>query len=179
MGNLTVCDKFKPIILESQLCYSIDVADIAKNKTTFSHGDNRDGLLLLLDPNPYPVTPSDNRANRNKDKLFKVYIHTLAQHTAYGPGAYGMHALKRMTGTESFLQLPDGQKKCRVHNREKCQTGEFLDQVKLNCRCVPWPLVTERAKEEVKFFHTHQILVLIRDESSVDQRVSRVSKSKR
>ena len=152
MGNLTVCDKFKPIILEGQLCYSIEVADFVKSKTNPTQWDNNnDGLLLLLDPKPYPLTPSDIGAQRKNQDSFKVYIHTLAQHTAYGPGSYGMNALKKMTGTESFLQLPDSQKKCRVHNREKCQTDKFLEQVKRNCSCVPWPLVTECAREEVKF----------------------------
>ena len=77
MGNLTVCDKFKPIILEGQLCYSIEVADIVKSKTNPSQGgNNKNGLLLLLDPNPYPITPSDIGAQRNNPDSFKVCIHT-------------------------------------------------------------------------------------------------------
>ena len=114
----------------------------------------RKGLFLLLDPNPYQFEKNGLgvEIEENDKQSFKVFIHTLAQHTAYGPGSYGMHALKKMTGTESFLQLPDAQKKCRVHNREKCQTDKFLEQVKRNCSCVPWSLVTERTREEVKFF---------------------------
>ena len=97
---------------------------------------------MLLDPNPYP-TKSPNpsvRAARNDQGSFKVYIHTLAGHTALGPGAYALHTLKRMTGKTSFYQLPDSQKECQVHHREKCQTEMFLKRVRENCSCVPWAL---------------------------------------
>ena len=150
MGNLTVCDKFKPIILEGQLCYSIEVADFVKSKTNPTQWDNNnDGLLLLLDPKPYPLTPSDIGAQRKKQDSSKVYIHTLAQHTAYGPGSYGMHALKSLVSTDNFLQLLDGEKKCRVHNQEECQAGKYLHQVISNCSCIPWPLGNERTDEKV------------------------------
>ena len=46
----------------------------------------------------------------NDKQSFKAFIHTLSQHTAYGPGAYGMHALKSLISTDNFLQLPDGEK---------------------------------------------------------------------
>ena len=153
MGNLTVCDKFKPIILEGQLCYSIEVADFVKSKTNPTQWDNNnDGLLLLLDPKPYPLTPSDIGAQRKKQDSSKVYIHTLAQHTAYGPGSYGMHALKSLISTDNFLQLPDGEKKCRVHNQEECRAEKFLDQVISNCSCVPWPLASGTTDKKVSLF---------------------------
>ena len=99
--NLTICDKFESTILESQLCYSLDVTKFERKATKLG---KRSGLFLLLDPNPYPMESTDGRvkAARNDQESFKVYIHTLAPHTAYGPGAYAMHTLKRMTGKSSF-----------------------------------------------------------------------------
>ena len=105
----------------------------------------------MLDSNPYQVNSSvwNVETERNYHETFKIYIHTLALHTAFGPGTYGMHALKSMTGTESFEELPESQKKCRVHNREKCHTEKFLDLVKRNCSCIPWPLANKDSKEKV------------------------------
>ena len=148
LDNVTLCDRFKPTILEGQLCYSLDVA---KNKRKATKSGERNGLFLLLDPNPYQVNSMKRNvdADRNDNDSFKLYVHTLAHHTAYGPGAYAMHTLKSMTGTKSFEELPDNQKKCRVHDREDCQNDKFLHQVQSNCNCVPWPLATGSSKEKV------------------------------
>ena len=86
---------------------------------------------------------------RNDQDSFKVYIHTLAENTAFGPGAFAMHNLKRMTGKPSFYQLPDSQKECQVHSREKCQTDIFLSQLRTNCICVPWSITTENSSMKV------------------------------
>ena len=109
------------------------------------------GLLLLLDSNPYSIQVTDGSAKnaRNDQELFKVYIHTLAEHAAFGAGAYAMHTLKRMTGKPNFYQLPASQKERQVHSRENCQTEMFLSQVRRNCSCVPWALTTEKGKIKV------------------------------
>ena len=140
--NLTFCNKFEPAVVDGQLCYSLDTAKFGKKPTKTGKSN---GLFLLLDPNPYQTNPV-GRKERHKHQLFKVYIHTLAQFTAFGPGAYSMSALKSMTGTEGFKQLPDEQKSCSVHNRQKCQSLKFLKQVKKSCSCVPWPLTSNRVQ---------------------------------
>ena len=147
-GPTTFCDKFEPTILEGQLCYSLNVTKFERKDTKLG---KRNGLFLLLDPNPYPMESTDGRvkAARNDQESFKVYIHTLAPHTAFGPGAYAMHTLKKMTGKTSFYQMRDSQKECQVHSREKCQTEMFLKHVKTNCSCVPWALTTENSYLEV------------------------------
>ena len=149
LDNLTVCDKFKPTILEGQLCYSLDIAKLGKKPTK---SGKTNGLFLLLDPNPYQLNADEKNVEDSKtgDQSFKVFIHTLAQSSAFGPGSYGMSSLKRMTGTQSFQQLPDHQKKCLVHNREECQTQKYLDQVQRECKCIPWTLGTDRGKHQVK-----------------------------
>ena len=146
--NLTFCDKFQPTILEGQLCYSLDVTKLERKATKTG---KRNGLFLLLDPNPYPMKSTDGRvrAARNDQESFKVYIHTLAPHTAYGPGAFAMHTLKRMTGKPSFYQMPDNQKECQVHNRENCQSELFLEHVRSDCGCVPWAYTTGNRSNRV------------------------------
>ena len=119
--NLTVCNKFEPIILEGQRCYSLDTARFGVKPT--SEGRTK-GLFLLLDPNPYSQIP--NAGQTIEEGSFKIFIHTLAQFSASGPGTYKLGSLKIMTGTESFEQLADNQKNCKVHNREDCQARKFL-----------------------------------------------------
>ena len=152
LDNLTVCDKFEPTILEGQLCYSIDIATLEKRHT---EAGKTKGLFFLLDASPYQIQDDERgvEAKGNKQQTFKVYIHTLAPFTAYGPGAFAMSTLKSMTGTTSFKELPENQKKCVVHNREECQTDRFFSQVKANCSCVPWSLtVNNNSKTQVTFF---------------------------
>ena len=149
LDNLTVCDKFEPTILEGQLCYSLDIAKLGV-ETTKSGKAN--GLFLLLDPNPHKIikTEKEVRESRSEEQSFKVFIHTLAQYSAFGPGSYGMSALKKMTGTKNFKHLPVKQKKCLVHNREDCQTKKYLDQLQTECNCTPWSLQTDPGRNQVK-----------------------------
>ena len=135
---MTVCDKFQQTILDGQLCYSLDIAKLVDYPT--KSGKSK-GLFLLLDPNPYNLN-TQSTGSQN----FKVFIHTMAQYTTFGPGSYGMSALKRMTGTKSFEQLPHYQRKCLVHSREECQTRKYLDQVQKECSCMPWALQTDQVQ---------------------------------
>ena len=152
LDNLTVCDKFEPTILEGQLCYSINIARIEKRQT---EAGKTKGLFLLLDPSPYQIQDDERGvdAEGNKPQTFKVYIHTLAPFTTYGPGAFAMSTLKSMIGTKSFEELPNNQKKCAVHNREECQTEKLFSQIKANCSCVPrYPTMNDERKAQVTFF---------------------------
>ena len=144
LENLTICDKFEPTILEGQLCYTMDIAKLTEYPT---RSGKTNGLLFFLDPNPYKLNTTEKNVG---DQSFKVSIHTLAQYNTIRHGSYGMGALKKMTGTKSFNQLPDHQKKCLVHNREECQTEKYLDQIKKECECVPWALQTNQGKIQVK-----------------------------
>ena len=149
LGNLTICDKFEVTILEGQLCYSLNIAKMSKRS---SRTGKTNGLWVLLDPTPYRLNISTDLKlpdQTNNEEQFKIFVHTLARYTAYGPGVHAMSALKSMTGTESFKQLPDSQKKCQVHNREECETKRFLDQVRSDCNCVPWALETGASLEKV------------------------------
>ena len=137
-----------PIILEGQLCYSLDISKLELKPTKSGKAN---GLLLLLDPNPFKVINDEKNVESYEtgDQSYKVFIHTLAQTSMFGSGSYGMSALKKMTGTESFYQLPDHQKKCLVHNREECQTQKYLDKVQRECNCTPWSLQIGQGKNQV------------------------------
>ena len=141
LNNLTVCDKFEPTILEGQLCYSLDIAKVGKRSTKTG---KTNGLWILLDPNPFRTNVSSEM--KPDDQKFKIYVHTLAQYTAFGPGEYGMSAFKSLKGTQSFKELPDNQKKCHVHNQEECETKQFLEQVLKSCNCVPWVFTADSEK---------------------------------
>ena len=146
LNNLTVCDKFEQTILEGQLCYLLDITRLVKRST--KAGKNL-GLRVLLDPSPFRLNTSSKMRLIDQTQDFKVYVHTLAQYTANGPGEYAMSAIKDMKGTKSFKQLPDIQKNCQDHNREECETKRFLDQVQSNCNCVPWALMVDVNSKKV------------------------------
>ena len=147
MNNMTVCDKFQPTILEGQLCYTLDNAQIAKKAEHPTKSGKFHGLRLLLDPNPFRLSPENDTT---EGKEFKVILHTLAKDTKFGAGSYMMNALKKMTGTASFKQLPDDQKKCLVHDRDECQTQKYLERVREECSCIPWPLQINQVKTTEK-----------------------------
>ena len=152
--NITLCDKFEPSILEGQLCYSLNIAKLNEKPTKTG---KKAGLYLLLDPNPYPIMSIDEKAktDRNDQQLFKVYIHTLGEHRAFGPGIFALHTLTRMTAKPNFYQMPDSQKECQIHSREKCQTEMFLNQVRSKCSCVPWALTIEKNSMKVIFIFVY------------------------
>ena len=143
---MTVCDQFEPTILEGQLCYSLDNA-MLKGKVK---SGKLNGLFLLLDRNPYSLNITEDNVEGPNDQSFKVFIHTLAQFTTFGPGSYAMSALKKMTGTTSFMQLPEEDKMCFVHDREDCQTQKYLEEVQKKCSCIPWALQIGNANTQVR-----------------------------
>ena len=116
LGPKTYCDKFEPTTLEGQICYSLDVRKFERKDTKLG---KKGGLFLLLDPYPYPINSTNVKNAGNDQESFKVYIHTLAGHTAFTPGVYALHTLKRMTGKSNFYEIPDSQKECQVHSRER------------------------------------------------------------
>ena len=51
-----------------------------------------------------------------------------------------MTSLKKLTGTHTFLGLPDDVKNCQVGDQEKCKNDKFIEKVKKECGCIPWSL---------------------------------------
>ena len=145
--NFTACNKFQPIVLEGQLCYSLNLTSIDTWKTKKGKGV---GLVIIIDigvqnaetlliqdfnKNPLAFAPSGVDAGSSR-----IYLNTLSSFTDYRAGSYAMNALKKMTGTESFLKQADKEKKCRIGTLEDCETKSFIDRVQKKCGCVPWAL---------------------------------------
>ena len=146
------CNKFKPTVLEGQLCYSLDMSTIEKEKSKVGVGA---GLMIFLDQgnnNGNTQNPDfskhftdefrtlDLDASEDNDNSVRIYLNTLSSFTDSRSGSYALSSLKKMTGTDGFLQQTDAQKKCRNELFEDCQTELYIDTVQKKCGCVPWAL---------------------------------------
>jgi hypothetical protein len=111
----------------------------------------KNGLLLVLDlkkKDNSHVTErhADNFRSFNlepeskQNTAAKIYLNTLASFTSFRSGRYAMSVLKKMTGTNNFLGLPVGQKKCQIETFEACWTKMYAESVQSQCGCVPWAL---------------------------------------
>ena len=119
------CDKFYPTVLEGQMCYSLDLHAI-DNVNKPGSGKSK-GLLMVLDSN-------------QENKLARIHLHTLSPFTSNRSGSYAMSSLKKMTGSDGFLKMPDVDKKCNVEHFEECNTKKYLEQIRNRCKCVLWAL---------------------------------------
>ena len=138
-SNLTFCKQFQPIVLEGQLCYTLNIEAIGVK--SYIEG-KRGRLLLALDPG----NVSDNLAGNDEDEPpFKIYVHTLSYFTDHRAGTYTMKSLKYMKGTKSFKAMPENQKRCQVEDFEECRTRVFLRGVTERCHCQPWTLTSNKS----------------------------------
>ena len=139
--NMTACADFQPLILDGQLCYSLKMS---RSGTKETKSGISNGLLLLIDPNNLQIK---NREENN----FRMYIHTLSQHTIGGSGVYALTSLKKMTGTQSFLDLPEQKKECQVGSTEDCLAEKLIAEIKDHCFCIPWHLTRSSKDKVIKF----------------------------
>ena len=82
----------------------------------------------------------DLEASEYDDNSVRIYLNTLSSFSDSRSGSYALSSLKKMTGTDGFLQQTDAQKKCRNEFFEDCQTQSYIYTVKKKCGCVPWAL---------------------------------------
>ena len=174
-----VCTKFQPTVQDGQLCYVLNINKVLLEEAgglgrlkTESGKDA--GILILVDP----VKPAGDHStieNSLEDKVFmrleraqdmknsaRVYISTLTSFSDNRAGSYAMFSLKMMTGTSSFLDLPDKEKSCQIKSLEACRSRRYLAEVEKQCGCIPWSLsgVLTQQMEEVKHYWTLFILTL-------------------
>ena len=146
----TICSKFKPTVLNGQLCYSLDLSLL---KTENTQAGKRHGLVLILDQGEGKNSARKNEGFRETTRIpldlessgiekrsAKIYLNTLSSYTDSKAGSFAMTALKKMAGTESFLKQTDKEKKCRIQTMESCQAQLYVDKVQTKCGCVPWTL---------------------------------------
>ena len=149
--NSVVCSKFKPTVLKGQLCYSIDSSSLPNVETKEGM---KNGLVLILDPGRQEdmgekktgLIPEDHIMSLNLESKIEIsssawiFLNTLARYANFGAGSYAMTALKRMKGTDSFLHLPDEEKKCQIETSADCHAKQYIKKVRAECGCVPWAL---------------------------------------
>ena len=139
-----LCSSFQPTILEGQLCYKLQM------NTTSGEGKN-DQLMLLLDYNEdrsiYASLDQTEDLNSGRintlsmgnteslqDKEATVHIDTLSSFKGFGGGSYKITAVKKMTATEDFWNMPLGDRKCKSLPYEVCRGNRLLEK----CHCVPF-----------------------------------------
>ena len=116
----------------------------------------KNGLVLILDPGGQENNPKKQTVRNFEQKVTslnfepisehsspaRIYLNTLASYGDFRTGSFALSALKRMTGTNSFLGLPVKEKKCQIETFEDCHTRRYVEEVKAKCGCVPWALNT-------------------------------------
>ena len=128
VDGFVACDQFQPTVLEGQICYSLDLTKFGVGK---SKAGKMYGFELVLDSN----TPG---------KVARIYLDTLSPFTNYRNGSYSLNSLKKMTGTNGFLAMPDAEKKCQVETLDECNTQKLFEKVRSECHCRFWALDTRR-----------------------------------
>ena len=145
----TACSQFQPVVLVGQLCYSLNITSIDTGKTGTGKGA---GLVIIIDTGVQTTNEFESEdLNKNPLALASsgidagsagIYLDTLSSFTDFRDGSYTLTALKKMTGTDSFLKQTEEEKKCRIETLEDCQARSYIDRVQEKCGCVPWALTT-------------------------------------
>ena len=142
----TFCSKFQPTVLEGQLCYKINIVPLTINNVK---PGEKNSLMMIIDPGQTftnQQTPDVqnlkfvNLEPAHTSSSVRVYIDILGSFSDSRPGSFAMYSLKKMTGTEGFLNLPTEKKKCQVETYELCQNRNYITEVQTQCGCVPWTL---------------------------------------
>ena len=152
--DFTACSSFQPALYQGQLCYSLNISRVTKNK---SKPDKKHGLFFVIDPNIIEQKDTEDYKVvwNKKDNLLptkdfdpntmfpRIHIQTLAQFTSHKEGTFAITGLKKMFGSDSFLELPDDIKNCQIETFEQCHAKRLKDQVLEQCGCVRWDLDEE------------------------------------
>ena len=123
-------DKNTKYGLESELLMIIDPS----TESLFpDKGESQEQEFLIENINSYNLKP----AIKEMDSV-RMYLNTLSPFSAYSSGEYIMTVLKKTTGTENFLNLPDEERRCQLETFEQCQSKRYFEEVQKSCGCVPW-----------------------------------------
>ena len=143
--SFPVCNSFKSTTFDGQLCYSIEVENNIHNEKK---------LLLAIDPESSLVedkTPKLGKTEKKpvgmimeREKIpsnsISIHLNNLVRYTDARPGIYKLSQLKKMSGSDGFLGLPNEMKQCQIEAEEECRTRSFFEALQDRCSCVPWSL---------------------------------------
>ena len=148
--DIPICNKFKPTFLDGQLCYMIDMKDVLKEKVT--RPGRGFGLMLAIEQKVTATEPNsdDFSSFLQQGQLHtkidipafssSIHLNNLVKYTDSRPGLYKMSVLKKMTGTDGFLNLADKTKGCHIEDQRECEQTKYLEEVQKRCGCLPWSL---------------------------------------
>ena len=69
-----------------------------------------------------------------------IHLSTLDRFVDTKPGSYAMTSMKKMTGTSSFLDLPENIKDCQIEDQQRCYSRRYVEDLQNQCNCLPWAL---------------------------------------
>ena len=152
--SFPVCNIFKSTIFDGQLCYSIEVENSI-------HDEKK--LLLAIDPESSLVedkTPKLGKTEKKpvgmimeREKIpsnsISIHLNNLVRYTDARPGIYKLSQLKKMSGSDGFLGLPDNARQCQIEQQEECKRRSFTEECQNRCSCIPW-LLKSAIKSKVK-----------------------------
>ena len=153
--TLPVCDKFKPVVRYGGICYALDMADLSWQIKGETRPGSDFGIWLVINTEMSSTenffVPKEFGINEKaqKSKSVTVHLSSLQEFTDVRSGVYGLTSLKKLTGTETFLGLPDEVKECHVGDYDTCRNDNFIEKVKKKCGCVPWSLADRYKTEKI------------------------------
>jgi hypothetical protein len=143
------CNQFQPTIHSGQVCYSLNVSSVVSTAGKKTESGKNKGILIAVDltndriyggkqgkTNKWLVDP-DSSDDQN---TFAIHINTLSRLSDTRPGLYVMTDIKKMTGTENFLALPEETKDCQLEPEDECMRRKHAKEAEKQCDCVPWIL---------------------------------------
>ena len=131
LGNFTFCDKFKPSVLNGQLCYSLNLSQVTSSKSIVGQ---RNSLVIVLDQ------PSGFGLSGKEKSLATIHLDRIGGYTKNKAGKYHMTALKKMSGTDAFMALTTSEKGCQEESYQDCKTKIIFAEMEKECKCIPWQL---------------------------------------
>ena len=163
--DIPICNKFRPTILDGQLCYAIDMKDVLKEKVT--RPGRGFGLMLAIEQKVKKSKEGSHNfePSLQQGRLYtkidipefssSIHLNNLVKYTDSRAGLYKMSVLKKMTGTEGFLGLADATKGCHIEDQAECERRKYVEEVETSCGCLPWSLAPALSTEvtlELFFF---------------------------
>lgn len=148
LGNFTYCDKFKPSVLNGQLCYSLN---LSQETSVRSAVGLKSSLTIVVDQ------PSGFGLSGEEKSVATIHIDRIGGYTDSRPGKYFMTALKKMTGTDAFMTLSTSERGCQVESYEDCKTEAIFAEMEKECKCVPLKLANFK---QVRCIYTIQTIIM-------------------
>ena len=150
--DFPICNRFQPTVLDGQVCYALDLEEANPSLQGETQKGKERGLMLALNMN---IATQEEVVNSGEDWLDKdiirtevsdysntatIHLSTLDRFKDTKPGMYAMTSLKKMTGTHTFLDLPENIKDCQIEDQESCYSRRYIEELQNRCNCLPWAL---------------------------------------